>query len=41
MIPIHPAAKPKLASLDGFLVEDEHRGDYRLHRSAFTDTSLF
>ncbi|MET0321156.1 MAG: benzoate 1,2-dioxygenase large subunit [Duganella sp.] len=41
MKPIIPAGTPKLSSLDGFLVEDAARGDYRLHRSAFTDPALF
>src|SRR5215217_8258298 len=36
-IPIHPA-RP---DIEGLLVEDEAKGDYRLHRSAFTDPQLF
>jgi benzoate/toluate 1,2-dioxygenase alpha subunit len=41
MIPIHVDNSPKLKSLDEFLVEDKEKGDYRLHRSAFTDKDLF
>jgi benzoate/toluate 1,2-dioxygenase subunit alpha len=41
MIPIYPDRGPRLASLDHFLIEDRERGDYRLHRSAFTDAALF
>jgi benzoate/toluate 1,2-dioxygenase alpha subunit len=42
MIPIHPDRSPRLArSIDEYLVEDRERGDYRLHRSAFTDPALF
>ena len=41
MIPIHIDNTPKLKSLDEFLVEDKEKGDYRLHRSAFTDKDLF
>jgi benzoate/toluate 1,2-dioxygenase alpha subunit len=51
MIPIHldtgtgparPQHQPnRLANLDQFLVEDKTTGDYRLHRSAFTDEALF
>jgi benzoate/toluate 1,2-dioxygenase alpha subunit len=41
MIPIYPDRSPRLTSIDDFLVEDSERGDYRLHRSAFTDEALF
>jgi benzoate/toluate 1,2-dioxygenase alpha subunit len=41
MITIHPAATPGLQNLDDFLIEDQEKGDYRLHRSAFTDEALF
>jgi benzoate/toluate 1,2-dioxygenase alpha subunit len=41
MIPIHPDNTPKLKSLDDYLIEDKEKGDYRLHRSAFTDEALF
>ena len=41
MIPIYPDHSPKLKHIDDYLVEDEARGDYRLHRSAFTDEALF
>ena len=41
MIPIHVDNSPKLKSLDEFLIEDKEKGDYRLHRSAFTDKDLF
>ncbi|HEX7912433.1 MAG TPA: benzoate 1,2-dioxygenase large subunit [Paraburkholderia sp.] len=41
MIPIYPDRTPRLTRIDDFLVEDEERGDYRLHRSAFTDPALF
>ncbi|MEI8077864.1 MAG: benzoate 1,2-dioxygenase large subunit [Betaproteobacteria bacterium] len=41
MIPIHVDNTPKLKSLDEFLIEDRQKGDYRLHRSAFTDKDLF
>lgn len=41
MIPIHPDTTPTLKSIDQFLVEDKEKGDYRLHRSAFTDEALF
>ena len=44
MIPIIPIASAngaKPANLEGMLVEDHERGDYRLHRSAFTDPALF
>ncbi|MCW3480379.1 benzoate 1,2-dioxygenase large subunit [Neisseriaceae bacterium JH1-16] len=41
MIPIYPDHSPRLKQLDDFLVEDEASGDYRLHRSAFTDEALF
>lgn len=40
-IPIHPAAPSAQPSIDGLLIEDEAKGDYRLHRSAFTDPELF
>lgn len=41
MITIHPEKKPGLKNLDDFLIEDKEKGDYRLHRSAFTDEALF
>ncbi|KAF3997620.1 benzoate 1,2-dioxygenase large subunit [Glaciimonas immobilis] len=41
MIPIYPDNTPKLKNLDEYLIEDEAKGDYRLHRSAFTDDALF
>lgn len=41
MIPIHIDNTPKLKSIDEFLIEDKEKGDYRLHRSAFTDKDLF
>jgi benzoate/toluate 1,2-dioxygenase alpha subunit len=49
MIPIHPvgtaparpAPAPADLKLDDFLIEDKARGDYRLHRRAFTDAQLF
>ncbi|MEX3931585.1 benzoate 1,2-dioxygenase large subunit [Paraburkholderia phymatum] len=41
MIPIYPDRSPKLKHIDDYLVEDPARGDYRLHRSAFTDEALF
>src|SRR5207244_12486078 len=41
MIPIHPDNTPKLKSLDDYLIEDKDKGDYRLHRSAVTDSALF
>ena len=37
MIPIHTEKK----RLDDFLIENHETGDYRLHRSAFTDEELF
>ena len=41
MIPIYPDRAPAVRALDDFLVEDKTSGDYRLHRSAFTDEALF
>lgn len=41
MIPIHADNTPQLKNLDDFLIEDKASGDYRLHRSAFTDEALF
>jgi len=41
MIPIHVDHNPKIKNLDEFLIEDKEKGDYRLHRSAFTDKDLF
>ena len=41
MIPIYPDRSPKLKGIDDYLIEDRTRGDYRLHRSAFTDEALF
>ncbi len=41
MIPIYPDRTPRLTRIDDFLIEDAERGDYRLHRSAFTDPALF
>ena len=41
MIPIYPDRSRPLRQIDDYLVEDKARGDYRLHRSAFTDEALF
>jgi benzoate/toluate 1,2-dioxygenase alpha subunit len=48
MIPIHPVSAGSSNSaavaeldLDSLLIEDDATGDYRLHRSAFTDERLF
>jgi len=41
MIPIHAVKTGSKPDLDQYLVEDHAQGDYRLHRSAFTDTALF
>lgn len=41
MIPIHADNTPQLKKLDDFLIENKENGDYRLHRSAFTDEALF
>jgi benzoate/toluate 1,2-dioxygenase alpha subunit len=41
MIPIYPDRSRGVACIDDFLIEDRARGDYRLHRSAFTDPALF
>lgn len=41
MITIHPDNTPTLKNIDDYLVEDKEQGDYRLHRSAFTDEALF
>lgn len=41
MIPIYPDTTPTLRRLDDYLVENAETGDYRLHRSAFTDEALF
>lgn len=41
MIPIIPAAARPAPNVDELLVEDKESGDYRLHRSAFTDEALF
>jgi benzoate/toluate 1,2-dioxygenase alpha subunit len=41
IIPIIPANATQPPSLDNFLIEDHDKGDYRLHRSAFTDPALF
>ncbi|HWW69339.1 MAG TPA: benzoate 1,2-dioxygenase large subunit [Duganella sp.] len=41
MIPIHVEKKAGLKNLDHYLVEDHEKGDYRLHRGAFTDPELF
>lgn len=41
MIPIDPDRRATPRPIDDFLVEDKARGDYRLHRSAFTDEMLF
>ncbi len=41
MIPIYPDKNQNVRSLDDFLVENHETGDYRLHRSAFTDEALF
>jgi benzoate/toluate 1,2-dioxygenase alpha subunit len=40
MIPIIPV-KSEAKGLDDYLVEDHAKGDFRLHRSAFTDEALF
>ncbi len=42
MIPIHPeqAVRP-VPRIDDLLIEDAEKGDYRLHRSVFTDETLF
>lgn len=41
MIPIFPVKSGSLKSIDEFLIEDEEKGDFRVHRSAFTDERLF
>jgi benzoate/toluate 1,2-dioxygenase alpha subunit len=41
MIPIYPAKPLSAEQLDALLVEDRATGDYRLHRSVFTDEELF
>jgi len=43
MIPIkvEKSQHAKITNLDQFLIEDHEKGDYRLHRSAFTDEALF
>jgi benzoate/toluate 1,2-dioxygenase alpha subunit len=41
MIPIVPVDACKPTRLDDYLIEDAATGDYRLHRSAFTDEALF
>lgn len=41
IIPIHPDKTESVKSIDDFLVENKETGDYRLHRSAFTDEALF
>ncbi len=41
MIPIIPAAERAVPNINELLVEDKEAGDYRLHRSAFTDKRLF
>ncbi len=41
MIPIIPAASRSVPNINELLVEDKEAGDYRLHRSAFTDETLF
>jgi len=46
MIPIYPdrnepARNAPARTIDDFLVENSQTGDYRLHRSAFTDEDLF
>jgi nitrite reductase/ring-hydroxylating ferredoxin subunit len=41
MIPIYPDKNTSVKSMDDFLVENHETGDYRLHRSAFTDETLF
>ena len=41
MIPIHPVSAFQPKKIDDYLIEDEASGDYRLHRSAFTDEGLF
>jgi len=39
--PQHQHQSTRIENLDQFLVEDKATGDYRLHRSAFTDETLF
>jgi benzoate/toluate 1,2-dioxygenase alpha subunit len=41
MIPIYPDKNESVKSIDGFLDENHETGNYRLHRSAFTDETLF
>jgi benzoate/toluate 1,2-dioxygenase alpha subunit len=41
MIPIYPDKNASVKSMDDFLLENHETGDYRLHRSAFTDETLF
>ncbi|WP_274570956.1 benzoate 1,2-dioxygenase large subunit [Neisseria leonii] len=41
MIPIKPDYTPQLRKLDDLLIEDHANGDFRIHRSAFTDEELF
>jgi benzoate/toluate 1,2-dioxygenase alpha subunit len=41
MIPIYPDKNQTVRNIDDYLVEDHEAGDYRLHRSAFTDEALF
>ena len=41
MIPILPVNAFKPKNLDDYLVEDAASGQYRLHRSAFTDQAMF
>lgn len=41
MIPIYPDKNASVKSIDGFLDENHETGNYRLHRSAFTDETLF
>ncbi|MGI5014310.1 MAG: Rieske 2Fe-2S domain-containing protein, partial [Janthinobacterium lividum] len=41
MIPIRPVSAFAPKRIDDYLIEDEASGDYRLHRNAFTDETLF
>jgi benzoate/toluate 1,2-dioxygenase alpha subunit len=41
MIPIYPDKNESVKSIEGFLAENHETGEYRVHRSAFTDETLF
>ena len=41
MIPIYPDKTASNRNLDDLLVENEETGEYRVHRSVFTDEALF